>query len=250
MPVFLPTLAIMRLSPTNRLSDKYLAALRVGVEQAPPVGLRAARKIGREVVAAGLETLDLARIHNQALSQLLLPDASSDTREDVTARAAAFFTEAITPIEETHRAAQQASADLTHLHKTLDERTSDLADASRDLLEQVAARAAEVSALEHSQRTTDELLKSSRDLEKQLRAITHEILSAAEVERHRMSLQLNDEIAQILLGIHIHILALKKDVADNHSDLTRKIAAAQHLVEDSANVISRLVHEFSIKHQR
>jgi hypothetical protein len=246
MAVLLPWIVLMKIFPLNRLSDKYLAALRAESEQSPQAGLLEARNIGRAAVAAGLETLDLARIHQQALTQLLSQDVPVATREDLTARAAAFFTEAITPIEETHRAARQTSADLTHLHKTLDERTSDLADASRDLLEQVAARAADETALEHSQRASAELLKSSRDLEKHLRAITHEILSAAEVERRRMSLQLNDEIAQILLGIHIRILALKKDVAADHSDLTRKIADTQLLVEDSAKVISRLVHEFSI----
>ena len=250
MLVLLPWIVHMKIPLLDRLSGKYLAALRAAGGQAPQAGLQAAREIGREAVVVGLETLDLARIHHQALSQLLLQDVPAVTRENVTARAAAFFTEAITPIEETHRAARQASADLSHLHKTLDERTLDLADASRELLEQVAARAADESALEHSQHTTDELLKSSRDLEKHLRAITHEILSAAEIERHRMSLQLNDEIAQILLGIHIRILALKKDVAGNHSDLTRKIADTQLVVEHSAKIISRLVHEFSIEHQR
>lgn len=240
----------MKISPMNRLSDKYLAALRAHFEHGPRVSLKAARQIGSAAVAAGLETLDLARIHEQALRQLLLPDAAADRRAALTARAAAFFTEAITPIEQTHRAALQTSADLIHLHETLDERTLDLADAGRELHKQVTARAAAKSALEDSQRTTDELLKRSRNLEKHLRALTHESLSAAEAERRRLSVQLNDEIAQSLLGVHIRILALKNEVAANHTNLARKIAATRSLVDASAKTLSRLAHEFSIQHER
>ena len=224
----------------TELSRLYQLALQQTLKQGAATDLESARELGRHAMSLGLETLDMARIHEIALVSLVLPTYSASTNNSLMGRAGLFFAEAITPIEETHRAAQQASADLAHLHKTLDERTLDLADASRDLLEQVTARAADESALEDSQRTTDALLKSSRDLEKHLRAITHEILSAAEVERHRMSLHLNDEIAQILLGIHIRILALKKDVAGRHSDLARKIADTQHVVEDSAKIISRL----------
>ena len=65
-----------------------------------------------------------------------------------------------------------------------------------------------------------------------------------------MSLQLNDEIAQTLLGINIRILALKKDIAANNADIGREIASIQRLVEDSTHIISRLAHEFSIHHER
>jgi signal transduction histidine kinase len=64
-----------------------------------------------------------------------------------------------------------------------------------------------------------------------------------------MSLQLNDEIAQALLGINIRLLALKQQVATSHANLTCEIAATQQLVEGSVNIINRLAHEFSSQHQ-
>lgn len=240
----------MNESPSTRLSGAYLSALRSHFEQGPRLGFQAARKIGRQAVDIGLETLDLARIHHHALAQLLEPDGAPGNREDLTARAAAFFTEAITPIEETHRDALQANADLHQLHATLDERMLKLAAANRELQHQVAERAAIETTLRDSQRSSAQLLKDSRVLEKQLQAMAYKILSATEAERKKLSLQLNDEVAQTLLGINIRILALQRNVASNHADLAREIAAAQLLVDDSAKIISRLAHEFNNPHQR
>ena len=240
----------MNKSPLNRLSDAYLSALRTHCEQGPQPALQTARGIGREAVRCGLETLDLAKIHHRALAHLLGPGAASGSREDLTARAAAFFTEAITPIEETHRDTRQANADLHQLHATLDERMVRLAAANRELQQQVAERAAVESALKASQRSAGELLNDSRVLAKQLQLSAHQILTATETERKKLSLQLNDEVVQILLGINIRILALKKVVASNHVDLAGEIAAARRLVENSANIIRRLAHEISYPHER
>ena len=243
-------IAIMNASPLNRLSDTYLAALQAHFDHGQQAGLGAAAELGRSAVALGLETLELARIHHHALAQLLTRGGGADCHEDLTARAADFFTEAITPIEETHQAALQASADLLQLQTALDERMLKLAQANRELQQQVAERATAETALKTSQQASGVLLEDSRILEKHLQLMAHQILSATEAERHKMSLQLNDEIAQTLLGINIRILALKKDIAANNADIGREIASIQRLVEDSTHIISRLAHEFSIHHER
>ncbi|MCX6873736.1 MAG: hypothetical protein NTW21_08000 [Verrucomicrobia bacterium] len=240
----------MNNSPLSRLADKYLAALRTHLEQGPEVNLQAACEIGREAVAIGQETLDLARIHTQALTQLLVPDDSSAGWTDSTARAAAFFTEAITPIEETHRAALAAATDLGQLHARLDQLSLELADANDALQRQVAERFGAETALRHSQQSSDQLLKDSRALEQQVQDMTHQILSATESERQKMSQQLNDEIAQILLAIHVRILALQKEVAAKHADFTQEIATTRRFVADSAKIISRLAHEINIQQER
>lgn len=228
-----------------RLSDTYLATLRTHFEQGPQASLQAAREIGREAVTIGLETLDLARIHEHALAELAVP-ANPASGSYALHQAAAFFTEAITPIEEAHRAALEATVNLTRLRATLDERMLNLTEAHRDLQQQIAGHATAETGLRKSQQSSGQLLKDSRLLEKQLRDMVHTLLSTSEVERHRISSQLNDQIAQILLGISIRIMALKKDVAANHTDLTHEIAAIQQLVDESANIISHLAYEFSI----
>src|SRR5687768_14113129 len=83
----------------------YMAALSRHLKHVPAASRKVARKLGLQAVALGLETLDLARIHEEALIVLVLPDMSVRTSDAMIRRAGAFFAEAITPIEETHRGA-------------------------------------------------------------------------------------------------------------------------------------------------
>ena len=85
-----------------------MTALRKHLKQGPRASLQPALGLGRQAVALGLETLDLARIHEQALATLEL----SNSKNGFIKRAEIFFTEAITPIVETHRAARQSKVRL------------------------------------------------------------------------------------------------------------------------------------------
>ena len=82
--------------------------LRKHLKQGPRCSLRPALGLGRRAVVLGLETLELARMHERALATLEL---SSEQRMAMIKRAEIFFTEAITPIVETHRAARQSKID-------------------------------------------------------------------------------------------------------------------------------------------
>jgi hypothetical protein len=53
-------------SKLSALSGRYLAALRKHLKQSPCASFEPARALGRQAVAGGLETLDLARIHQRA----------------------------------------------------------------------------------------------------------------------------------------------------------------------------------------
>ena len=88
-----------------RLSRQYAAALRRHVKQGPRASLHSARRLGREAMRLRLETLDMARIHAWALAKL-----EGAGRDGIIKRAETFFVEAITPIEETHRAAREGRA--------------------------------------------------------------------------------------------------------------------------------------------
>ena len=109
---------------------------------------------------------------------------------------------------------------------------------------------ASLQAHGNSRRTSGQLLGDSRIREQHSRVLAHKTLSAIETERHQMSLQLNDEIAQSLLGINIRILALKQHLAANRADLGQEIAATRRMVEDATHIISRLAYEFSNQHAR
>lgn len=252
MPLFKYPLPTMSMNPShkNRVADIYLGALRSYLEHGAPPDTRASHDLGSQALASGLDTLDLAKIHDHALHTILADLPTSVTPEDLTRRAEVFFTEAVIPIEGTHRLALEAATDLQQASSSLERRTLDLADSRQVLQEQIAGRRMAEDSLRMNEEASSQLLKDSRKLEKHLQDMARKVLSATEAERKKMSLQLNDEIAQSLLGINLRILALKKDTAANHADLTLEIAATQRLVDDSAILIRRLAHEFSTPHER
>ena len=93
----------------NGLSRRYQTALRKHLEQGARASPPSADRFGRQALAIGLETLDLAKIHEQALTALMSSNSSRRTRNGVIKRAQAFFIKAVIPIERTHRPAMEAS---------------------------------------------------------------------------------------------------------------------------------------------
>jgi len=149
-------------------------------------------------VGLGLETLEVARMHDRALTRL----EASSSKDGLIERAEVFFTEAIVPIEQSHRAALRASARLKKLNQLLDRRTVGLAATNRALNRGIARRKTVEAALRQSGEHYTKLWKESLALQKHLQRLTHRILSAQEDKRKRLSHDLQDEIAQTLLGIN------------------------------------------------
>ena len=89
-------------------------------------------------------------------------------------------------------------------------------------------------------------MKESRRLQKHLQRLTHQILSAQEDKRKKISRELQDEIAQTLLGINVRLLTLKKAAAANAEGLKKEIASTQRLVDKSVKTIKRFAREFGI----
>src|SRR5436190_5034261 len=119
-----------------KLSRRYQAALQKHLTQGPQASLQPARQLGRQAVRLGLETLDVARIHEGALAAL----EASSSRDGIIKRAEIFFAEAVTPIEKTHDAALKTNARLNELGRTLERRTTALAMSNRALKQSVACR--------------------------------------------------------------------------------------------------------------
>ena len=234
----------------DRWSDEYLSALRIHLLQPPPGRFEAAHALGRMAVSHGMETLEVAKLHDLALATLLPRDASQSGRESLTARAAEFFSETINPIEQTHPAAREAQADIQELHVTLAQRTSDLEDSNEKLKIQTSEREALEAIQGKKEQESNQLLTDSKLLESQLQLMARSILSANEAERKKMSHRLNDEIAQSLLGINLRMAALKNQITANQANLNKEIAIIQRLVEGSVRIIKHLAHEFSIQPSR
>src|SRR5439155_13635044 len=144
-----------------RLSKRYRALLRKHLKQGPRASLQPARGLGRQAVAIGLETLDVARIHEGALATL----EASSSRDGILKRAEMFFSETITPIEKTHRAALKANARLSRLKKRLGRRTVDLAASNRSLKQGIAERKTVEEALKKRGGHSQKLLQESHRLQ-------------------------------------------------------------------------------------
>lgn len=237
----------MKETKLGRLSERYLAALQKHTVKGSETGFRSAHDLGARALSLGLETLDLAKIHDQALGTLLSPGSSNSEREDLTRRAALFFTEALLPIERTHRSAMEASAGLVQLNETLVQRTLDLAKSQRDLEQGIAEHKKAVESLRSSKDESATLLRESHHLQKHLQEMAHRILSTQENQRKAVSLKLQDDIAQTLLGIHVRLLALKQEVTVRTADFKKEIATTQRLVQESVKSINHFAREIRLQ---
>jgi signal transduction histidine kinase len=224
------------------LSQRYVMALRKHLKAGLRPSLQPALRLGRQAVALGLETLELARIHERALVTLEL----SKGKNGLVKRAEIFFTEAIIPIVETHRAARQSKTDSNRLNEALNRRTTQLAATNRQLQRGVVRRRSVEAALKKSGAHYGKLLKDSLQLQKGLRQLTHRVLADQEDERKQISIELQDEIAQTLLGINVRLLALKRAARGSTADLKKEIANTQRLVEESVRSINRFAHELDL----
>ena len=224
----------------NPLPQKYLVALSAHLKRHPRSSLRQARRLGAQAVALGLETLDMALLHEEALVAL----KGSCRKNGLVEHASLFFAEAIIPIEKTHQAALQGSVRLRQLNKILGQRTSDLAAANRFLKHGINQRKRVEQALKVSGAQSEKLLKESRRLQKHLRHLAHQILAAQENKRTQISRDLHDEIAQNLLGINVRLLTLKQEATVNAEGLQKEIASTRSLVDKSVRSLKQFARKF------
>jgi signal transduction histidine kinase len=225
----------------SNLAQRYQVALRKHLKQGKSSSLESARGLGSEALIAGLQTLDLAKLHEQTLVGELLPLHPARKQIALIRQAGKFFAVAISPIEKLHRTAREATDHLEKVIESLSQRTVELAAANRELNVEITQRKAVETALKKSQRHYSELLAQSHRMQEQLRQLSRQILSVQEDERKKISRELHDVIAQTLTGINIRLAALKKEASLNTKGLERSIVRTQKLVEKSVNI----VHEFA-----
>jgi signal transduction histidine kinase len=230
-------------SKLTTLSRQYQAALGQHLKQGPQASSQPARRLGRQSLALGLETLDFAKVHEQAVLELVLPNGSQSARADLLRRAGTFFAEAITPIEATHRTAQETNLHLDQLNQALRRRTADLASSNLRLKREITQRKLAENSFRKSEKHFGELLRKSQQMQEQLRHLSRQLLSAQEEERKRISRELHDVIAQTLSGINVRLAALKNATTLNSEGLEENIVRTQQLVQESVEIVHRFARE-------
>jgi signal transduction histidine kinase len=225
------------------LSRRYQSALRAHLRQGPRASLEPARGLGSKALAAGLQTLELAKLHEQTLVTKLLPACPPLQRAALIKQAGIFFAMAITPIEKMHRTSRASTEHLKEFIEALSQRTVELAASNVELQQEIALRKTVEAELKKSEHHYSGLLAKSDRLQEQLRQLSRQVLSAQEDERKKISRELHDVIAQTLTGINIRLATLKKEATLNKSGLDRSIAHTQRLVEKSVSIVHRFARE-------
>lgn len=220
-------------------SQRYADALGRQLKLGPQASLQPALALGQEAVSLGLETLDLARLHEQALVALNL----SNLKNAFTKLAGIFFAEANGPIDEAHSVAHRSRVQFRRIQENLAERTKELADSNRQLQRGLARRKVMQDSAHKKNLHYKKCLEESLQLQKRLRQLTHRVLLAQEDDRRSISLALHDEIAQTLLGINVRLLSLKQEARVNQKGLKSGIANTQRLVVKSVKSVRRVARE-------
>jgi len=221
----------------------YQAALRQYLKQGSGGSCAPALRLGRRAMKQGLETLDVALIHEQALINHVFTLRTPGERTRTVRRARAFFAEAIVPLEETHRSAIQINKDMIRLNQALSRRTQDLAASNRELMGEIARRHVVETTLRKSEQQSRLLLDQSQHLQEQMKRLSRRILLIQEEERRKISRELHDVIAQVLTGINVRLATLKVDATANRKSLATSITRTQRLVERSVNIVHQFARE-------
>lgn len=207
-------------------------ALRRFVRNGVSARTSSAENLGVQASVLGLETLDVAGIHAQALNSARPRDDApvSGTPQGIE-RADAFFKATLVPIEAKHRAARQADRCIERLNRTLRQRTGESSASAERLTQATAQRkAAEACAGKCAVRQAERLAEAQR-LQKRLRHRMRDILTHQEGERKRIGGELRDEIAQALLAIDLSLLALNTPGQGDFENVEKTIANAQRILQ-------------------
>ncbi len=227
----------------TRFSARYLALLRAHLGPRTSGRGAPARALGRAAVAAGLATLDLARIHEHAVLSLVTSDHLASPRGRALKRANRFFAQALLPVEAERTAIRETNRQLVRRIETLRRHTAAMASGRRRLEREIARRKAGETRIVQTKERYRNLLLESHAMQDKLRQLTRQIISAQEEERKKISRELHDEVVQTLVGINVELTALGRGAAVGVLTLKQKIARTRRLVEKSVSAVHRFARE-------
>jgi len=221
----------------------YLDALGRHLKDEAEADRTSARRLGERALSVKVETLEMAKIHEEALITLVYPLDSPRKRQSMIRRAGVFFAEVMTPLEETRRGAIKASLKLQQMVGKLTQRTVELSTSNRNLTKEVARRKAAELSLRASERSAVGSLENARRLQLGLKLLSRQLLVTQEEERLRVSRELHDVVAQTLAGINLRLAALHIQASKDPSSLVGNITLTQRLVEESLDIVHRFAQD-------
>ena len=230
------------LQKVPKLYIAYRAALKNYLHAAQPHDVSVAEKLGIKALKNGMETLDLARLHEATLLEILLLK-SQRSNADMIRLAGTFFTEAMMPIEGSHRAVREKNVQIQAVNNELYQRTRELVAKNKELKKENQQRILAEEALKTSELRSRQLLKEALQFQQELRLLSRKHFQMQEEERKVISRELHDVVAQTLTGINIRLGALALQNHANASEIQKNIAITLRHVERSVDVVHRFARD-------
>jgi len=224
------------------LVRRYCTALRAHLDSERR-GRLSARVLGDRIRNAGISTLDLVQAHGHALMILAPEYGFADIGNKFVEKAGVFFTEVLMPLEEKWFVDHKTLLQLRQRAETLQVHTMAVAASNRKFKREISRRKSSEKALTLGKERYALLLAESQLMQKNLRRLAHQILSAQEDERRLISRELHDEVVQTLVGINVQLAALDRAASVSTTGLKSKIATTQRLVEKSVNAVHRFARD-------
>jgi PAS domain S-box-containing protein len=122
------------------------------------------------------------------------------------------------------------------LEKLVAHRTAELTATNRRL-------EASIDVIRKTQEGYRVLLLESQGMQRKLRDLTHQIITAQEDERKEISRELHDEVVQTLVGISVELSMLGRKPSATAHDLGPKLAHIQRLVAKSVSTVHGFARE-------
>jgi two-component system sensor histidine kinase DegS len=118
-----------------------------------------------------------------------------------------------------------------------------LAKKSQLLAREILRRKAGQKVIMETAQRYRALLLESQIMQRKLRQLTRQVITAHEEERKEISRELHDEVVQTLVGINVQLAALGKGASDGLDTLKEKIALTQKLVAHSVDAVHQFARE-------
>ena len=225
----------------QQLARRYATVLRKYLSNEQEAILADAYELGRRAISRGLGVLEMSRIHQDALQDILRTVGDEPCRAVRSAKT--FLFESLSPFEATHRGFRETNLHLQELIKTLEKRNLELAAMNEDLESEIQERKRTERALRESEGHYRELFEEARRMEENLRNLSNQVLHAQEEERKRISRELHDQVGQALTAVSVTLATLKSDDAGLAERMGARVTDAQNLIRETMETVHSFARE-------